>query len=214
VAERDRAKVEKKYTQKSVRARIEAFFLDNVGKIATRDQIQEVATDPKTGRTPENWHQRLSELRTDSGYTILSWRNRGDLKVMEYVMPHTNRRAVAAKRVRISKKAWEAVLARAGSACEWDDGGDKCGLKEGEIDPVGGGTVRLTPDHKKPHAVKPDSDPDNPAAWQALCGRHQVVKKNFWDHSSGKLNVYAIVQAAPEKVKREVYDFLRKYFNG
>ena len=86
--ERDRdAVVKGPYTQRSVRARIEAFFLDNIGKVATGNQIIEVATDPITGRQPENWHQRLSELRTDCGYTILSWRNRGDLRVSEYLMP-------------------------------------------------------------------------------------------------------------------------------
>ena len=68
------------YNQRSIRARIEAFFLDNLGRVATREQIIQVATDPVTGRQPENWHQRLSELRTDMGYTILSWRNRGDLR--------------------------------------------------------------------------------------------------------------------------------------
>lgn len=39
--------------------------MDNIGKVVTREQIIKVATDPKTGRIPENWHQRLSELRTD-----------------------------------------------------------------------------------------------------------------------------------------------------
>ena len=53
------------YNQRSIRARIEAFFLDNLGRVATREQIIQVATDPVTGRQPENWHQRLSELRTD-----------------------------------------------------------------------------------------------------------------------------------------------------
>jgi hypothetical protein len=57
------------------RARIEALFLNNLGKVVTREQIQAAATDPVTKRTPENWHQRLSEVRTDSGYTILSWRD-------------------------------------------------------------------------------------------------------------------------------------------
>ena len=75
------ARIRRKYTDKTIRDRIRSFFLDNIGRVATREQIMEVATDPKTGRTPENWHQRLSELRTDEGYTILSWRNRGDLKV-------------------------------------------------------------------------------------------------------------------------------------
>jgi len=78
------------YPQPIVRMRIEAFFLNNVGKVATREQIMEVATDPKTGRTPKDWHQRLSELRTDYGYTILS--NHGNnLRVSEYLMPSAER---------------------------------------------------------------------------------------------------------------------------
>lgn len=98
MAEDRKAAVKGPYTQRSVRSRIEAFFLDNLGKVATREQLIEVATDPETGRSPENWHQRLSELRTDKGYTILSWRNRGDLKVSEYMMPNAERRNTAAKR--------------------------------------------------------------------------------------------------------------------
>lgn len=88
------------YHEKSVKKRIEAFLLDNIGKIVTREQILTVARDPITGQEPENWHQRLSELRTDDGYTILSWRNRGDLKVQEYLMPHADKRSKAGKRVR------------------------------------------------------------------------------------------------------------------
>jgi hypothetical protein len=45
----------------------------------------------------------------------------------------------------------------------------------------------------------------------ALCGRHQVVKKNFWDNRTGTLNVYAVVQAAPTQVKREVFEFLKDF---
>lgn len=201
-----------KYRQKSILKRLEAFFLENVGRVATADQLREVAKDPKTGKEPENWHQRLSELRTDYGYTIQSWRNSGELRLSEYMLVSAERRSTAGKRVRIKPATWKLVLERAGNACEWDEGSVRCGLKAGETDPVGGGRVRLTPDHKTPHAVNPQSDPENPEAWQALCGRHQVVKKNFWDHRTGKLNVYAIVQAAPERVKREVYEFLRVYF--
>ncbi len=38
------------------------------------------------------------------------------------------------------------------------------------------------------------------------------MKKNFWDHGSGKLNVYAIVQSASKSVKREIYEYLRAFF--
>ena len=200
------------YNQRSVKARIEAFFLDNLGKVATREQIIEVATDPSTRRQPENWHQRLSELRTDSGYTILSWRNRGDLRVSEYMMPSAERRSRASGRVRPTAQVWEEVLQAASYRCEWNADGQLCGLRQGDIDPVGGGTVRLTPDHKLPHSLDPDADPQDIAKWQPLCGRHQVMKRNYWDDETGWLNVLAIVQSASEEQKRQVLDFLTEYF--
>ena len=147
------------YEQKSVKKRVEALFLDNLGRVLTREQIIEAATDPNTGRQPENWHQRLSELRTDDGYTILSWRNRGDLKVQEYLMPHKRRRRGAGKRVQPTAATWVAVLKRANYACEWQEGGKVCGLKDGEADPVGGGRVKLTPDHKNPPLPEPGCRP-------------------------------------------------------
>jgi hypothetical protein len=167
---------------------------------------------PRPGLSPENWHQRLSELRVDDGYTILSWRNRGDLKVQEYLMPHARRRAGAAKRVRPTTGTWVAVLARAGHCCEWAEGGVACGLREGEADPLGGGRVHLTPDHKTPHAVDAAADPKDPDQWRALCGRHQVMKKNHWDNLTGKINAYAVVQAASAREKRNILRFLLKYF--
>jgi hypothetical protein len=48
--------------------------------------------------------------------------------------------------------------------------------------------------------------------WRALCGRHQVIKKNYWDNATGKLNVYAIVQAATRQEKLEVFRFLLDHF--
>jgi hypothetical protein len=201
-----------KYNQKSIRKRIEALFLDNIGKIITREQILEVATDPITGKQPENWHQRLSELRTDDGYTILSWRNRGWLRVEEYLMPTADKRPKAGKRVKPTKETWDKVLKRAKATCEWTEGSKHCGLKEGEIDPIGGGKVKLTADHKNPHSLNPDSDPNDPKQWQALCGRHQVMKKNYWDSSTGKMNIYAIIQSATQTEKEIVFKFLLDYF--
>ena len=127
-------------------------------------------------------------------------------------MPHKRKRARVGKRVRPTDATWVAVLKKAGYACEWNERGMVCGLKDGENDPVGGGRVKLTPDHKNPHSVNPDADPKDPEQWQALCGRHQVTKKNYWDTTTGKLNAYAIVQFATEPEKREVFHFLLSYF--
>ncbi len=200
------------YVQKSVKKRIEALFLDNIGRVLTREQIMSAAADPETRREPENWHQRLSELRTDDGYTILSWRNRGDLKVEEYLMPHAKKRPTAGKRVKPDSATWLKVLRSADHRCQWSEGGESCGLKEGDMDLVGGGRVKLTPDHQRPHSIDPKTDPHDPRQWRALCGRHQVMKKNYWDSLTGKLNTYAVVQAAPEADKEAVFRFLLDYF--
>lgn len=201
-----------RYTNKTVSQRIEALFLNNLGKIITREQIIAAATDPITGREPENWHQRLSELRTDKGYTILSWRDSKELANQEYLMPDATQRATAAKRVLPTRDCWKAVLQRANLRCEWSEDGQKCNLGEGETDPVGGGTVRLTPDHVTPHSIKPDTDTCDPNQWQALCGRHQVMKKNYWDSASGKVNIIGILQSVNRAQKKEALAFLLKYF--
>ena len=127
-------------------------------------------------------------------------------------MPDAKQRPSAGKRVVPTAVTWKAVLTRAADRCEWHEAGIYCGLKAGEIDPVGGGRVRLTADHKSPHSVNPNADPGDPNQWQALCGRHQVTKKNYWDNTTGKLNVYAIVQAASADDKNEAFLFLLDYY--
>lgn len=201
-----------KYEQKTVRKRLEALFLANVGLVVTREQILAASRDPVTGNEPENWHQRLSELRTDQGYTILSWRDWKQLKPQEYVLASPERREIASKRVQPTKATWGKVLERAKGACEWKEDGQLCGMEEGAMDPIGGGTVKLTPDHTTPHSVDPNSDPNDADQWQALCGRHQVMKKNFWDGKTGKINVLGILQCASEAQKQEALDFLNRYF--
>jgi hypothetical protein len=66
----------------------------------------------------------------------------------------------------------------------------------------------FTPDHKNPHSINPDTDPKDVNQWQALCGRHQVMKKNYWDANTGKMNVYAIIQASTNSEKEIMFKFL------
>lgn len=200
------------YNQSSIIARLEAFFLNNVGLVVTREQIIQVAKDPKTKIDPENWHQRLSELRTDKGYTILSSRDSSVLSNQEYVLASIEKREAANRRVRPSAKCWNDVLIRANGCCEWQEDGQNCGLRNGSIDPIGGGTVKLTPDHVTPHSINPNTDINDPSQWNALCGRHQVMKKNFWDGASGKINVIGILQSSSRETKKEAYDLLKNYF--
>lgn len=196
------------FPQPSVRKRIEACFLANLGKVISSEQLREVAKHPD-GKAVENWHQRLSELRTDAGYTILSERDcPGVLAPGEYVMPDAKKRAGAAKRVLPTAATWQQVLAQAGHACAWTEDAVRCTLREGDVDAVGGGTVRLTADHHSPHSVNPHADPKDPLKWRPLCGRHQVMKKNYWDSSTGKVNLTAILQAASRSEKKKALNFL------
>ena len=204
--------VKKKYTQKSILRRIEAFFLDNIGRVVTNEELKEVARDPITGKEPENWHQRVSELRTDYGYDIRSQRDDDKLKVGEYLLLTSERRSIANKRVRPSPETWKRVLENAQNKCQWEEDGTACSLKAGDIDPIGGGTVKLTPDHLIPHSINPLIDPDDPTKWRALCSRHQVTKKNFFDSETGKINYIGIIQAAPRKIKLQVYNWLKEFF--
>jgi hypothetical protein len=54
MANKEYGKVKGPYRQKTIRERIKALFLDNIGKVITREQIIEVAKDPGTGKEPEN----------------------------------------------------------------------------------------------------------------------------------------------------------------
>lgn len=196
----------------SGRSIVRDLFIANLGKIVTKEQIIQAICAGTGASDYENWHQRLSELRTDEGYTILSGRDRKNLKPGQYLMLTTDKRPTAAKRVKPTATTWKAVLKRAGFCCEWNDGGTKCDLHEGSLDPIGGGTVKLTPDHMTPHSVDPNSDPNDPSQWQALCGRHQVTKRNYWDSVTGKLNALAIVQAASGADKQEIFHMLLLYY--
>lgn len=204
--------VKKEYTQKSILRRIEAFFLDNVGRVVTNDELKEVARDPVTGKEPEDWHQRVSELRTDYGYTIYSQKDGKGLKVGEYLLPTADKRPTANKRVTPSPKTWEQILENAQNKCQWTEDGMPCLLKDGDIDPIGGGRVHLTPDHLTPHSVSADIDPNDPTKWRALCSRHQVTKKNYWDSRTGEINYIGLIQAAPRKIKIQIFSFLKEFF--
>jgi 5-methylcytosine-specific restriction endonuclease McrA len=199
--------VTKEYPQPTIRKRLEAFFLDNIGVIVTTNQLRQVARDPNEDAARENWHQRLSELRTDYGYTIKSNRDDRSLKPGEYCLESSEKRETAKTRKAINKKIRQALLDQS-PVCTYPG----CGLHEGEIDPVGGGTVRLQVDHKTAHDHD-DNGLDELQNYQLLCGRHNVTKKNLWDDQTGKLNIRAILQAIPQSEKAIARDWLDRYFS-
>ena len=192
----------------NVKGRIRQFLIENVGRVVTRDQIQDAARNPETGVIPENWHQRLSELRVDEGYDILSWRDRENLKPGEYLLASATPSRPAKPRAVLGRQEREQLFERDNWTCQWDG----CGLKKGDIDPVGGGTVVLTADHVSPHSLRNGTWTGTLADWQTLCARHQQEKKNFVDDRTGRKNVRELVRVSPKEVKAEIFDDLKAYF--
>lgn len=199
----------KKKAVSTAKSRIKEFLIGNVGRVVTRDEIQQAAKDPVSGKIPENWHQRLSELRVDDGYDILSWRDRENLAPGQYLLESETPARAAKRRAVLSKVDREALLERDQRTCQWP----ACGLREGDTDPVGGGTVVLTADHKSPHSGESSNWTGTLDDWQILCARHQQEKKNFIDDRTGRKNVRELVRTAPRSVKLQIREDLAKYFS-
>ncbi len=191
----------------SARDRIRAFFLKNVGKVVTKEMIQKAATNPETGVVPENWHQRLSELRVDEGYIILSWRDRSFLKPGQYLLENATPTGIIKKRAVLSTAEREELFQRDSHSCKWPG----CGLKKGMVDSVGGGMVVLTADHLTPHSVA-DVTTHSLDEWQTLCARHQQEKKNLIDDRTGRKNLRELVRNAPKEIKLQILRDLEEFF--
>lgn len=97
------------------------------------------------------------------GYTIPSWRNRGDLRISENLMPNDARVETAARRPRPTADAGEKVLSIHGNRHTSRERDICRGLRDGDIGPVGGGTVKPPPDHQIPHALHAVTDAREPS---------------------------------------------------
>ena len=86
-------------------------------------------------------------------------------------------------------------------------------MAKGAIDPIGGGAVVLTADHKTPLSQANNNATGTLDDWQTLCARHQQEKKNFIDDRTGRRNLRELVRAAGEADKRAIFEDLRAYFN-
>jgi hypothetical protein len=103
------------------RARLRAYFLENIGRTIDASELRPVA-----GNTSE-WARRVRELRSEEGFQILTHNDRADLKPGQYLLETAKPQPAFARG--ISKEARAFVLDRNGFTCQM------CGAVAGEPHP-------------------------------------------------------------------------------
>lgn len=134
------------------KAKIREYFLSNVGKVLSSDEIRQAS-----GGVSE-WARRVRELRDEEGYQILSHNDRADLKPGQYVL--TSPKPAPAFSRNMSKELRAFVLDRNGFTCQM------CGAAAGDIDGPSGRRVRLHIGHI---IDKSAGGSDEPSNLRALC---------------------------------------------
>jgi len=139
------------------KAKLRAFFLDNLGKVLTSEQLRAVADGSS------EWARRVRELRNEEGYQILTHNDRSQLKPGEYLL-ETSKLQPAFSRD-ISKETRAYVLDRNGFTCQM------CGAVAGEIHPndPAGRTTRLHIGHILDKSKGGTDDRSNLRALCSVC---------------------------------------------
>lgn len=179
-------------TGDSARARILAFFKENLGKVVHTRDIARVARI-------HDYQRRIRELR-HAGWPIMSDKDSADLKPGEYLMesdvqlPPEHEHAIPAAVRR-------EVLIRDGSTCQM------CGSTQGDPHPtIQGRKLTLQVDH-----VDPDG-PATPENLRVLCSACHEGRSNLERPPQEVLNVLAAIRRAPRHVQEKVYLFLHRKF--
>lgn len=134
------------------RDKLRSYFLQNIGRVVSSDELREVAKISE-------WARRVRELRTDEGFQILTHNDRGDLKPGVYILVSAKPEPVVSKNV--SKETRAYVLDRNGFTCQM------CGAVAGEDHPYD--NARKTRLHIGHIVDKSMGGSDEPSNLHALC---------------------------------------------
>lgn len=177
------------------RDRIREFFITNVGKILTTQEIRKVGGISEYAR-------RIRELRDEEGFQIKTHVDRADLKPGEYILETLEQRPVISRT--ISPQLRNEILERNGFTCQL------CGAGAGDPDPFNTNRkVRLHIDHIKPLSQGGTNDRNN---LRVLCSACNQGKANIQPPSDTALNIIAKIRKLPKSEQLEIYDILKRKF--
>jgi len=180
---------------KSSRAKVLEFFLANVGRVVTSDEIRKASG-------ASEWARRLRELRNEVGWQILSNRDRNSLKPGEYILETTKRLPAFARN--ISKETRALVLERNGYTCQM------CGMAAGDTDPyLIGRTVRLTMGHI---IDKDKGGTDDPGNLRVVCTNCNEGLQNISPPKPDRLQLLTYIRKATRDDQKAVLEWLLTKF--
>lgn len=189
---------EKPPRQKSCKAAILQFLLENQNRVIEAREIQEIA-----GYKAE-WARRVRELRNEEGYQILSNKDRANLKPGQYLI-ETDKRVPSFSRA-ISKETRAFVLERNGYTCQM------CGCGAGDQDPFNPARkVRLTMGHI---VDKSKGGADTPQNLRAVCTNCNEGLQNAAPPKPDRLLLLSQIRRATIDDQKAVLEWLNSKFGS
>jgi HNH endonuclease len=182
---------------KGARTKLRAYFLENLGRVMSSDELREVA-----GGISE-WARRVRELRDEEGYLIQTHNDRADLKPGQYVLDTPKPQPAFARG--ISKETRAFVLDRNGFTCQM------CGAVAGEEHPYD--TTRKTRLHIGHIIDKSFGGSDEPANLRAICSVCNEGASNVTLQRPDLSKLLVQVRRATANDQRVLLDWLKKKFD-
>lgn len=180
------------------KAGIRAFFLANLGKVVSTEQVREASGNQV------QYSRRLRELRDEEGWRIQSHHDSSDLSPGQYRLaespPETPPLGFARN---ISATTRARVLDRNGNTCRM------CGIAAGDLDDRTGRPARLHVGHI---VDKSRGGSDDESNLRTLCSTCNQGAKNLTQEPPSFGWLIAQVRRAREGDQRQVLEWLRNKF--
>lgn len=177
------------------REKLRKYFLKNVGRVLGSDELREVAGISE-------WARRVRELRSESGYKILTHNDREELKPGEYLLEDPVPQDIVFERA-ISKETRAVVLDRNGFTCQM------CGVGAGEVHPFDGRKVRLHIGHI---IDKSEGGDDSPGNLRTLCSVCNEGASNVTQSRPSSLKLLSQLRRAKVADQKVVLEWLIEKF--
>lgn len=183
--------------EKGAKAKLKQYFLTNIGKILTSEELREVAGTSE-------WARRVRELRNEEGMNIVTHNDRSELKVGSYIL--LDNKILPAFERGISKETRAFVLDRNGFTCQM------CGAAAGEPHPYDYG--RKTRLHIGHIIDKSMGGTDEPSNLRAICSVCNEGASNLTLNRPQAIKLIAQVRRAPSQDQLDILKWLIAKFSS